>query len=103
MVDSKRCPRCHDYGEDIFHLIVDCSKSRSVWEALGERTGARHQVESMEHWGNLVKNIKGNKMRQAELVYCAWLIWKDRNEGAFSGKVSDADSIAKRAMSLAEE
>ena len=47
LVDSMRCPRCHDYGEDIFHLIVDYSKSRYVWEALGERTGARHQVESM--------------------------------------------------------
>lgn len=77
------CPRCHEFGEDCFHLVVDCIKSWRMWDALHNLIGSRTQADSIRDWQCLVKCCWGDMVREASLIYCVWFIWKDRNAATF--------------------
>lgn len=93
----------HEFGEDCFHLVVDCFKSKRVWKFLQGLVGGNVHVECMRGWWSLVKYFGTDMFQQANLVYCAWLIWKDRNASIFEGKCCSAESIVRKAMALVEE
>lgn len=77
------CPRCHKSIEDAAHIIVNCPKSKGIWELVGYPHVVSNDFQS---W------LKENMISTAMFRDIPWSsvfsnlcheIWKDRNNCVF--------------------
>ncbi|XP_071688288.1 uncharacterized protein [Rutidosis leptorrhynchoides] len=87
---SVRCPNCDNDIESVCHSLLSCERVRDVWNRIFD-------------WWNLPRppnlnlssllgsgqngSVSHNRVWQAVMWTCAYLVWKYRNEKVFKNKV----------------
>jgi hypothetical protein len=97
------CPLCQLVGEDIDHLLLQCSFSRAVWYNVFRAAGFLHLLPSsadlLSTWWPRSAVRVGAARRRAFNSLCLLVgrgIWTERNARVFDGAASLASSLSDR-------
>ena len=85
---ANRCFMCLENKETIDHLLLHCSKTRTLWELLFTLVGVSWVMpssvrETLLSWHGSFLGKKRRKVWSAAPLHIFWTVWKTRNRLAF--------------------
>jgi hypothetical protein len=89
-----KCIFCSQEVEDCNHLFFSCYKVKEVWRQVCLWLGVVSNLQEggwklFLHYGSLVKNKKGMKVRHLIWLATTWCLWRMRNNILFRDENAD--------------
>ncbi|CAL1361381.1 unnamed protein product [Linum trigynum] len=94
LIDDDGCKICGGAPETTLHILRDCPYARATWvEALQNEPGHDFFEPNIERWILHYTTGRGRTINSTLFTTMCWLLWKNRNNYCFQGKLDSCAHI----------